>query len=91
MKKTLLNISDILIDPVNKEIGVLLRRYNLYDFFPYNADILEIEEEITGTTIVWDIFWCGPKLWPNDQIQSYTEEGVRLLIETGVLELYKNI
>ena len=77
------------MDPINKEIGVLLRRYNLYDDFP--NDIPEIEEELGGSTIVWDIFWCGPGLWPNEHVQSYTESGLILLMETGVLKLYKNI
>lgn len=85
-----LQSGNILIDPVNKEIGVLLRRYNLYDFFPYAEELFEEEIDFNGTTIVWDIFWCGPELWPNENLQSYTEEGLLILIDSGVLQLYKN-
>ena len=98
MENLRLSVSDILIDSTNKEIGILLRRYNLYDFFPPIDDLLisdeelkELGEEFNGNTIVWDIFWCGSALWPNERRQSYTEEGLLLLLESGVLELYKNI
>ena len=91
METPLLNISDILIDPINKEVGVLLRRYNLYDHFPYNDETFGLEETFECVTIVWDIFWCGPELWPNEHMQAYTEEGLFLLMESGVLKLYKNI
>jgi hypothetical protein len=84
-KKLVFNIGDVVIDDLNKEVGVLLRRYNLFDD-------LELDESIEyGITMVWEIYWTGPKLWPYDErVQVYTEEGLELMLDSGILVHYKN-
>ena len=75
---------DIVLDTMNSEVGVLLRRYNLFEHGYYGLD-----EDVT--TMVWDIYWTGPDLLPiGDHLQTYTEEGLYLLHTSGVLDLYKN-
>ena len=75
-------VGDIIFDSLNKEIGVLLRRYNLFEEGYYGTD-----EEVV--TMVWDIFWSGPKMDANEErYQTYTEEGIDILFSSGVLELY---
>ena len=80
-------VGDIIIDTLNGEIGVLLRRYNLYDA---DADLIDLE--IYGHIMVWDIYWTGTKLYLfADGIQTYTEEGLVILLQSGVLAHYHNI
>ena len=81
------NIGDIIIDRVNNEIGILLRRYDLFD-----DDVYSIEERKKyGIIIAWDIYWTGISIWPYERLQTYTEEGLEILTENGVLEHVKNI
>ena len=89
MEDNLFNVGDIVVDGINKEVGVLLRRYNLLNAPPY----IDAEELIDNESIimVWDIYWCGPALWPPERLQSYTEEGLEILLDSKVLTLYKNI
>ena len=90
MEDNLFNVGDIVVDGINKEVGVLLRRYNLLNAPPY----IDAEELIDNESIimVWDIYWCGPALWPSDdRLQPYTEEGLEILLESEVLLHYKNI
>jgi hypothetical protein len=89
VEEPLFNIGDIVIDSINKEVGVLLRRYNLLHMPPYS----EMDEvgNSDSAIIVWDIYWCGPTLWPPEHLQSYTEEGLEILLDAEVLTLYKNI
>jgi len=90
VKETLFNVGDIVVDSINKEVGVLLRRYNLLQMAPYCE--VNDEEVEDGEIIVWDIYWCGPALWPSDdRLQPYTEEGLEILLESEVLLHYKNI
>ena len=89
MEDNLFNVGDIVVDRINKEVGVLLRRYNLLKTPPY----LDAKELINNESIiiVWDIYWCGPALWPPERLQPYTEEGLEILLDSKVLTLYKNI
>tara|TARA_R110002020_G_scaffold20213_1_gene69141 strand:- start:937 stop:1116 length:180 start_codon:yes stop_codon:yes gene_type:complete len=53
----------------------------------YGADETDL-----GIIIVWDIFWCGPNWWNGmEAIQTYTEEGLEILFDSGVLIDFKNI
>jgi len=75
---------DIVLDTMNGDVGVLLRRYNLFEHGYYGS-----EDEVL--TMVWDIYWTGPELTPvGDHFQTYTEEGLTLLHTSGVLSLFKN-
>ena len=81
------NVGDIVFDTLNKDIGVLLRRYNLFES-GYFGSI----EGTLATVMVWDIFWTGPHLWvAAEALQTYTEEGLEILFDSGVLIHYKNI
>mgnify|MGYP003629042474 CR=1 FL=1 len=81
-------IGDIVFDIANRDVGVLLRRYFLFK----DSIILNDDNETIQDLIVWDIFWTGPNLWAiDDGVQTYTEEGLYILWETGVLELFANI
>ena len=85
MEQKPLKSGDILIDHAAREIGVLVRRYNIFE---EDDDLVLVMEEIdyeAGVVWVWDIFWVGPGPWPLDRLQTYTEEGLILLIETCVL------
>mgnify|MGYP007063393390 FL=1 len=85
MEQTPLKTGDILIDHGAREIGVLVRRYNIFE---EDVNLVLVMEEIdydAGVVWVWDIFWVGPGPWPLDRLQTYTEEGLLLLIETCVL------
>jgi hypothetical protein len=83
----LFSVGDIIFDIINKDIGVLLRRYNLFDGGYY-----DIDPESLSIVMVWDIYWTGPDMWPgNDRLQTYTEEGLEILFDSGVLVHYKNI
>jgi hypothetical protein len=77
------SIGDVVVDTLNKDVGVLLRRYNLFDHESYS----EYED-----IIVWDIYWTGVKEWPFDEkVQTYTEDGLEILLNTGVLIHCRNI
>ena len=82
-----LKSGDILIDHAAKEVGVLVRRYNIFE---EDDDLVAVIEEIdydASVVWVWDIFWVGPGPWPLDRLQTYTEEGLLLLLETCVLTM----
>lgn len=84
-KKRVFGIGDVIVDNINKEVGVLLRRYDLFD------DIELDEDLVYGITMVWEIYWTGPKLWPyEERVQVYTEEGLELMLDSGILVHYKN-
>ena len=85
MEQTPLKTGDILIDRGAKEIGVLIRRYNIFDEDELAACMEELEQA-GGTVWVWDIFWVGPGQWPFEHLQTYTEDGLLLLIESCVLK-----
>ena len=85
MEKESLKSGDIVIDHVGREIGVLIRRYNIFDEGEIALYIKELGEE-AGTIWVWDIFWVGPGQWPFEHMQTYTEDGLLLLIESCVLK-----
>ncbi len=69
-------VGDIVIDTVNKDVGVLLRHYNLFenDYYGTDADAF---------IMVWDIYWAGP----DDHLQTYTESGLKILYASGALIL----
>ena len=83
----LFNIGDIIIDKVNDEIGVLLRRYNLFEDDVYSDE----EREKYGVIMAWDIYWTGTTIWPFERLQTYTEEGLKILTENSTLKHIKNI
>ncbi len=75
-------VSDLIIDLFNKDIGLLIRRYNLFEEGHYKR-----EDDVI--TMVWDIYWIGPSIESDDEnLQTYTEEGIDLLFESGVFALY---
>jgi len=79
-----LNVGDIIYDTFTKETGTLLRRYCL------SVDCDWEEEPPDDTVWAWDIFWTGTAVieW-RSRISTYTEEGLRLIIDIGVLQLQK--
>ncbi len=82
------NIGDIVLDTINNDIGVLLRRYSLFEELEFIKS--DTPEEYLDV-IVWDIFWTGANLWPFESgIQVYTEEGLEILSKSGALIHYKN-
>jgi hypothetical protein len=84
-----LKIGDIVVDTIQKDIGVLIRRYQLFENL---NSLLGDTEEIYEDVIVWDIFWTGPNLWLIDSgVQTYTEQGLEILLEAGALVHYENI
>tara|TARA_R110000824_G_scaffold71001_3_gene181954 strand:- start:4683 stop:4940 length:258 start_codon:yes stop_codon:yes gene_type:complete len=77
------NVGDVLIDDINGDIGILIRRYMLFD---------ETEADIYENIIVWDIYWSATYEWPfDDHIHCYTEDGLAILVNSGVLTLHKSI
>lgn len=79
-----LNVGDIVYDKFTKETGTLLRRYCLSvdcDWDDYPDD---------DTVWAWDIFWTGTAVseW-RSRVSTYTEEGLKLIIDVGVLQLQK--
>jgi hypothetical protein len=89
-EEILFNVGDILYDLYNKDVGVLLRRYSLFD--PTDPSLIGVErDEELENILVWDIFWTGPSSWLLEPgIQTYTENGLKILLQTGNLKLYKN-
>jgi hypothetical protein len=80
-------VGDIVFDTLNKDIGVLLRRYDLFE-----DEIFSDVGASLSSVMVWDIFWTGPNLWPpGEVVHTYTEEGLEILFDSGVLVHYKNI
>ncbi len=87
-KRPKFDIGDIIFDVINKDVGVLLRNYYLFDGF-YDVDETE---DVFHDILVWDIYWTGPNMWIiGEPVQTYTEEGLEILLNSGVLEHYKNI
>ena len=86
--KSQFSIGDIVYDHLNKDVGVLIRKYLLFEGI---RALLDDPKEEIEDIMVWDIFWTGPNTWLFDSgIQTYTEDGLRILLEAGALELYKN-
>ncbi len=74
---------DVLIDHINGDVGVLIRSYLLFD---------ETEADIYENIIVWDIYWTTTYEWPFDEhMHCYTEDGLSILVNSGVLSLHKSI
>ncbi len=81
---------DILIDEPNKEIGILLDRYDLFQAWScVDSELHEYVED--GPVWVWDIFWVGSGAWLIDRIQIYTEDGLTALVSACILTHIKNI
>jgi len=71
-----------LIDPLTREIGVLVRRYDiLHEDLNYAG---------SGEHWAWEIRWCGgaPQTYYTN-IEDYTESGLKQLVESGLFVLYK--
>ena len=84
--KPIFNVGDVVYDVVNRDVGVLLRRYNIFE------EEWRDEYEDCGIVIVWDLYWTGPNLLPaHDRMQTYTEEGLEIMFDSGALLLYKSI
>ena len=75
-------IGDLVIDPTTREVGVLLRRY----------DVLHEDMSYTGSHVhwAWEIRWCGgaPQTYYN-HVERYTESGLKQLVESGLFVLHK--
>jgi hypothetical protein len=89
------DIGDVVIDLINKDVGVLIRKYVLFDHYsdPYYDPLYEEFEEDNPfkDIIVWDIYWTGHNNWILDEpLQTYTEEGLQILLFSGALAHYKN-
>lgn len=84
-------IGDIIIDTINNDVGILIRKYMLFDEF--NDPLLygDEEESTPQNILVWDIYWTGPhNLLEEEPLQTYTNDGLLILTETGVLKHFKN-
>ncbi len=76
------NVGDLLIDPHTREVGVLVRRYDiLHEDLYYSG---------RGEHWAWVIRWCGgdPKTY-HTNIEDYTESGLKQLVESGMFVLHK--
>jgi len=77
------NVGDALVDNINGDIGILIRSYMLFD---------ETEADRYENIKVWDIYWTTTYEWPFDEhIHCYTEDGLLILVNSGVLLLHKSI
>lgn len=79
-----LKSGDIVVDTSTGEIGLLVRRYSLFDppeefYVPYTVDIMKPLE-----LWAWDIYWTGSGLNLSElsRYQPFTEEGLTNLIKT---------
>jgi len=72
------NKGDLLVDERLREIGLLIRRY----------DILSCKEYPMWA---WDIIWCGPGFNEPTRIQAYTESGLYHMVEVALLKIYRPI
>ncbi len=82
---------DIVYDTINRDIGVLIRKYILFEHYvdPWHDDY-ESDDGFQDV-MVWDIYWTGYNSWGWDEpLQTYTEEGLKILFESGVLNHFKN-
>lgn len=73
---TELNIGDIVLDTTNGDIGVLISRYTLLEYWENNKGL---------NVWAWDIFWVGPfsgNMDKNQRLQPYTESGLVNLIKS---------
>jgi len=84
-KKPRFKIGDVVYDTINRDFGVLLRRYNIFDDDPWYE-----EYEGRMPIMVWDLYWTGPNLYGGsfERIQTYTEEGLDILFDSGVIVHY---
>ena len=81
-----LKIGDIVIDVITNDVGLLVRRYCLFE--PLNEyGILTYEDELN--IWAWEIFWVGPAGagFELSRYQPYTESGLFNLINTGTFIL----
>ena len=79
-----LHTGDIVIDPCTSEVGFLVKRYQL--FVDYDTIT-----HVTDYVWAWDIYWTGSIIKELvTRHQTYTEIGIRLMIEAGSLKLKKN-
>ena len=78
-------MGDVVYDTLHRDVGVLLRRYGIFEH------VRRPEDEGYGAVMVWDLYWTGPNVLPiHEHFQTYTEEGLEILFDSGVLLLYKS-
>ena len=79
----ILNVGDIVVDPVSCEIGLLMKLVPLLD----ESYTINKMPNINA----WEIWWTG-KIINNSNIrtQTYTENGLINMIREGLLIHYKN-
>lgn len=78
-------MGDVVYDTLHRDVGVLLRRYDIFEHE------WRSEDEGYGAVMVWDLYWTGPNVLPiHEHLQTYTEEGLEILFDSGVLLLYKS-
>ena len=82
IQEQMFDVGDLLVDPHTREVGVLVRRY----------DILHEDLNYSGSFEhwAWEIRWCGgdPKTY-HTNIEDYTESGLKQLVESGLFVLHK--
>ncbi len=76
---------DIVIDFRNKESGLLIKRFSLFE------EVI-LGDEIYPAIIAWDILWTGSHLSEKPKRPLvYTENGLINMLNNGVLVLLKGI
>ena len=78
-------MGDIVYDAHSKETGTLIRRHVIS--VDYDWD--EAEHIHDDLVWAWDIFWTGSANKSLCRITTYTEEGLKLILSVGVLQLQK--
>ena len=76
-----LDVSDIVVDQISGEVGLLIERYLLTNTGPEDPLALW----------AWDVYWIGKNIDPETRLQPWTEYGLTNIIKTGTFILIKNI
>ena len=76
-----LSIGDIVVDQVTSEVGLLVDHYVLTNRGP--EDLLALW--------VWDIYWIGKSIPPEDRLKTWTEYGLVNIIKAGTFKHFKDI
>jgi len=76
-----LDVSDIVVDQISGEVGLLIERYLLTNTGPKDPLALW----------AWDVYWIGKNIDPATRLQPWTEYGLINIIKTGTFILIKNI
>ena len=76
-----LAISDIVVDQITGEVGLLVDRYLLTTGGANDPLALW----------AWDVYWIGKNIEPSTRLQPWTEYGLTNIIKAGTFVLLKNI